>query len=284
MAPRLQLLVIAVLFVAALGWLAGKSWAPAAREPNYQFILAWGQPGSRPGEFQQPIGIAVAGDSLAVIGTSGAGPGEFDAPGGVAVSPGGELYVADFYNHRVQVLSSRGRFLRQLGVTRKKGIRGGYFNYPTDVALLPDGSLAVADAYNDRVQVFAPDGTLLSKWGGPFALNISGSLPGWFKTATAVCADSEGSLFVADFYNHRVQEFTAKGEFLVAIGHHGKDAGQFDRPTDVAVDTDGNLYVVDFGNNRIQKFAQTDNAATPSLPPSKGRPLDQGMGLAQLHP
>lgn len=63
-----------------------------------------------------------------------------------------------------------------------------------------------------------------------------------------------GDIFVADFYNHRVQKFTRAGKFLLAFGSKGSDPGQFDRPTDIAVDNTGNVYVVDFGNNRIQKF------------------------------
>ncbi len=67
-------------------------------------------------------------------------------------------------------------------------------------------------------------------------------------------AGPEGNVFVADFYNHRVQKFTAEGEFLVAFGSQGDGPGMFDRPTDMAEDQEGNVYVVDFGNDRVQKW------------------------------
>lgn len=67
-----------------------------------------------------------------------------------------------------------------------------------------------------------------------------------------------GRPLVADFFNHRVQKFTADGRFLVAFGEHGTAPGQFDRPTDVTIDEDGTVYVVDFGNSRIQKFASIE--------------------------
>ena len=117
----------------------------------------------------------------------------------------------------------------------------------------------VADAYNDRIQVFSSDGTFLRKWGGPLATNIPGSAHGWFSVATAVAVDPDGNIFVADFYNHRIQKFTPEGEFLVAFGSQGIGPGQFERPTDMAFDEEGNVYVVDFGNNRIQKFAPISN-------------------------
>ena len=61
---------------------------------------------------------------------------------------------------------------------------------------------------------------------------------------------------VADFFNHRIQKFTADGQFLVAFGDHGSAPAQLDRPTDVAVEDEGNVYVVDFGNDRVQVFGR----------------------------
>jgi DNA-binding beta-propeller fold protein YncE len=72
----------------------------------------------------------------------------------------------------------------------------------------------------------------------------------------AVTADKEGHIFVADFYNNRVQKFTADGRFLVTVGTKGEKPGQLVFPTDVAVDDKSNVYIVDFGNNRIQKYSQ----------------------------
>ncbi len=194
------------------------------------------------------------GESLGAIGASGSGPGEFDAPGGVAVSPHGHLYVADFYNHRVQVIGSNGEFIRQFGATAQPGRSAGRFNYPTDVTLLSNQDLVVADAYNHRVQLFSSDGDLLQKWGGPFAIRIPGAGNAWFRTATAVTAGPNSNIFVADFYNHRIQKFSKHGKFLVAFGSFGSGPGQLDRPIDMAVDDRGDVFVVDFGNHRIQKF------------------------------
>ena len=67
--------------------------------------------------------------------------------------------------------------------------------------------------------------------------------------------DALGQVFVADFYNHRIQVFTDEGDFLVEFGSQGSAPEEFERPTDITVDAKGNIYVVDFGNNRIQKFA-----------------------------
>jgi len=52
---------------------------------------------------------------IAAWGTSGSGPGEFQEPMGVAVDAQGDIYVADSRNRRVQKFSARGKFLAEFG-------------------------------------------------------------------------------------------------------------------------------------------------------------------------
>ena len=193
------------------------------------------------------------------LGSVGDGPGEFNAPGGLAVTQDGELYVADFYNQRIQHLRADGDFVGQWGTTGEVSVRAGGFNYPTAVALGRDGTLYVADGYNDRIQAFGPDGRFSHKWGGPFAINIFGPFNGWFATVTGIAVDDAGDVYVADFYNNRIQKFTADGVFLGAFGEPGDGAGEFNYAMAVAVAGDGAVYVTDFGNNRIQKWRSKPN-------------------------
>jgi outer membrane protein assembly factor BamB len=164
------------------------------------------------------------------------------------------LFVADFYNQRIQHLKSDGTFVRQWGTTGEIGVSAGEFNYPTDTAVAADGTLYVADGYGDRVQAFARDGTFSHKWGGPFAMNIFGPFNGWFAVATSVAVDPGGNVFVADFYNDRVQKFAADGTFLTAFGGTGDGPGRFHHAIAAAVGDDGSVFVVDFLNSRIQKW------------------------------
>jgi len=200
--------------------------------------------------------FSLDGQSKRLIGKSGSGPGEFNAPGGVAVATNGDLLIADFYNQRIQQLKADGSFVHQWGTTGTIGIWAGEFNYPTDVAFGSEGALYVADGYNDRIQEFGADGTFLRKWGGPFAMNIFGPFHGWFVTVTGVAVDQKGNVFVADFYNHRIQKFAPDGTFLTSFGAKGDAKGQFDHAIAVAVAGDGTVLAVDFGNNRIEKWQQ----------------------------
>lgn len=239
-----------------------------------RFRRQFGTGGDQAGQLGRPMNLTIADGELYVadywqdrivvfgldgrlhrsIGRSGRGPAELDSPGGVAVARGGDLYVADFYGQRVQHLTAAGGFIDQLGSTGEIGIGAGRFNYPTDVALAPDGTLYVADGYNDRIQAFDAEGRYLRKWGGPFGMNIFGPFNGWFATVTGLDLDRDGNLYVADFYNNRVQKFSPEGRFLTSFGEQGSGPGQFDKAIAVAVADDGAVFVADYANNRIQKW------------------------------
>ncbi len=297
--------VVALAFLAVL-WTCSV-WMPTARESPYAQVRAWGGAGSKPGQFNEPTGIAIAGDevyvsdarngriqvfdregrfrrsfgegvlgrpmNLAVAGDEVVVADYFEdavfvfhrdgafrrairpadglrSPGGVVVGADGSFYVADTYRHRVLHLNPDGTVRRQWGVTDRASACAGRFNYPTDVAVAADGALYVADGYNDRVQVFAPDGALVRMWGGPFARNIHGPFKGWFATATSIALAPDGQVYVADFYNDRIQKFTAEGQFLTAFGHALDGPGHSLIAVDVAAD--GVVYAADYGRNEIQ--------------------------------
>ena len=82
----------------------------------------------------------------------------------------------------------------------------------------------------------------------------SGDEPGHFAGAMGVAVGAEGSIYVADMHNNRVQKFDRDGRFLMTIGGPGAGDGEFNEPRDVALDGGGNLYVVDTWNARVQKF------------------------------
>ena len=62
------------------------------------------------------------------------------------------------------------------------------------------------------------------------------------------------NVYVADFYNNRIQKFDSNGTFITSWGSSGTGNGQFNDPSDVAIDSSGNVYVTDSDNNRVQKF------------------------------
>src|SRR5262249_28085004 len=52
---------------------------------------------------------------VSTLGHAGTAPGEFNRPEGLCLDSQDRLYVADSCNHRIQVFSSDGKFLRAYG-------------------------------------------------------------------------------------------------------------------------------------------------------------------------
>ncbi|MDI1495225.1 MAG: NHL repeat-containing protein [Cenarchaeum symbiont of Oopsacas minuta] len=92
------------------------------------------------------------------------------------------------------------------------------------------------------------DHSFILKWGE------SGlDSPGEFLYPQYIAIDSNGSVYVTDLGNKRIQKFDANGEFLTTWGSSGSLPGQFRAPAGITVHKD-NVYVVDRDLNRVQKF------------------------------
>ena len=124
------------------------------------------------------------------------------------------------------------------------------------MALAQDGSLYVADSRNHRIQQFAADGTFIRQW-GTFADSAAGDAPGGtFNEPWDVAVGLDGSVYVTDTWNHRIQQFTAEGQFVRTWGYFGQaERGDaFWGPRALAVDPQGRIYVTDTGNKRVVIF------------------------------
>ncbi|NQW18729.1 MAG: fibronectin type III domain-containing protein [Chloroflexi bacterium] len=179
------------------------------------------------------------------FGTDLAGAGRFDRPGGIAIDSGGNVYVADSSNSRIQKFTADGTFITSWG---GNGDADGKFYYPIDVAIGPQGNVYVADYSASRIQKFTPDGEFISKWG------TRGNGEGDFQSPRGIAIDASGNVFVAE-QNDRVQKFTTEGAFILSWEGVGGEGSQNGQPRGISTDLDGNVYVTDGADSRIHKFS-----------------------------
>ncbi len=174
-------------------------------------------------------------------------PGALTLPLGLDVDRQGNLYVADATTKQVMVYNRDGKFLRSIAGDT-------WFHRPAGLAIDADGRrLYVVDTggvktEEHRVRVFdAQTGKHL------FDIGKRGTAPGEFNLPLNAAVAPDGTLYVVDGGNFRVQKFRSDGTLIGVFGAVGRQGGQFSRPKGVALGPDGNVYVVDaaFGNFQI---------------------------------
>lgn len=253
------------------------------------FLLKFGSSGTGDGQFNQPTGITInSGDTIYVGdrlnervqafdkngnflfkwgGTAGSGDGQFasnNGPVDLAVDSGGNVFVIDRGNHRVQKFTNKGVFLGKFG---SSGSGASNFNQPNGISVAPDGTILIADRNNARVSIWTDTNNVFAN---STTFGSSGTGNGQFNAtsgAVAIAFDPVGDVWVIDRGHHRVQKFdgpalTTTVSYITQIGvtsTPGTTNDKFDSPAGVGVDTDGNIFVVDKNNERIMKFDSDRN-------------------------
>lgn len=173
--------------------------------------------------------------------------GELKKPGGIAVDDQGRVYVIDSTARRLVVYDSLGLYIGEIDGSRD-WIR------PTALAVSREGErVHIVDTggietEQHRVLTYGDKGRLIH------TLGRRGSGEGEFNLPADAAVGPDGTLWVLDAGNFRVQAFDAGGRFLRMFGSVGNAFGQFARPRGLAVDADGLVYVSDAMFCNIQVF------------------------------
>ena len=136
-------------------------------------------------------------------GGPGSGPGQFHVPHGIAVGADGTVHVADRENCRIQIFTPEGEYLREWGGLARPcelfidtrgivhvaelGFRSGM--WPGAMAPQPRET-----ATGGRVSVFDLHGKLLARWGG----GENPCAPGDFFAPHDIWADAHGDVYVSE--------------------------------------------------------------------------------------
>ncbi|MBM3822736.1 MAG: hypothetical protein FJ404_07620 [Verrucomicrobia bacterium] len=134
-------------------------------------------------------------------GEPGTGPGQFHVPHGIAVDQRGRICVADRENDRLQWFSPEGEVLEIWDELARPSQM--IFDAEGNVWVVELGYLAgrwpgtgeaEPGATGGRVSVFDPGGRLLSRWGG----GAEPEAPGDFFAPHDLALDSKGDLYVVE--------------------------------------------------------------------------------------
>lgn len=155
-------------------------------------------------------------------------------PHGIFAVPDGSILCTDDSAHAVFRFSAEGKLLMTIGTPGIPAPQwsGRPFNRPTHTAVSPrTGNMFVTDGYgNCCVHKFDRAGHHLLSWGEP------GVDPGQFIRPHNIAVDEDGTVYVADRENHRVQIFDEDGQFL-------RMWNNIHRPAGLTLGPEGHIYI-----------------------------------------
>ncbi|HLK66518.1 MAG TPA: hypothetical protein VKU19_23955 [Bryobacteraceae bacterium] len=211
----------------------------------------------------------VAGNGTPGFGGDGAAASsaQINTPLGLAVDGAGNLYIADFSNNRIRMVTPGGTITTVAG-----NGNGGYsgdggpaasamLNLPSGVALDSAGNLYIADSGNNVIRKVIPGGaiTTVAGTGVPGYTGDGGpATRAQLINPRAIAVDAVGNILIADG-GTLIRQIVYPTGIITTIGGNGTlgysgDGGlatsaQLNNPSAVALDPNGNLYVADTNNN-----------------------------------
>lgn len=250
-----QLVMAALVTVAALG----SAGAGSAQAAPVKLVLNSGRIGHAVKEVSFDCGENIGIECQA--GEESSLPGGFAFPMGVASAESGDVYVADFGNHRVQKLNSKGEFVLMFG----KGVNA-----------TTHGNVCTAEEI-EKAGVVCKEGV------------ETGSAEGFADPQDVVVEPGSEDVYVLDFENARLEKYSPSGTFIYMIGKevnttaanknmctaaetvhcksgtssdiNSKEAGAFDfEPLegDLLADVGASEHVLYVGDgHRVQKFSSS---------------------------
>ena len=180
------------------------------------------------------------GYNLRSVGTKGSGRRQFSSPSGIVVHDD-VMYISEFFNHRIQKLSTLGDYKSTFG---KHGSGDGELNGPRGLCFDRILKLLfVSDSGNNRVSAFHLDGT--------FAYHIIGTGSNFGKSFIdnpwGLAFDPWGNLHIACYGANCVKVFSVEGRYLMQYGH-GKMMG----PAGIVIDEEGYTFVSEYSGHQYR--------------------------------
>jgi hypothetical protein len=205
----------------------------------------------------------VAGNGIAgYMGDEGpATEAVLNNPHGVAVDAVGNIFIADWINHRIRKVDTSGIITTVAG-NGTGGYSGdggpateGALNRPACVDVDAAGNLYIGDQNNNRVRKVDTSGIITTVAGngtGGYSGDGGPATEAELNLAGGVAVDALGNLYIVEHYGHRIRKVDTFGIITTVAGNgiqgYGGDGGPateaaLQYPEDVVLDAAGNLYI-----------------------------------------
>ncbi|MBI6545553.1 MAG: hypothetical protein HY692_02090, partial [Cyanobacteria bacterium NC_groundwater_1444_Ag_S-0.65um_54_12] len=185
---------------------------------------------------------------------------------------GGNLYIADYNNHRIRKVDTGGIITTVAGdgIDGYSGDGGAATSaqlwFPYDVAVDGAGNLYIADTYNNVIRKVATNGIISTvagtgNWG--YSGDGGAASDAQLDTPYGLTVDNAGIIYIADTWNNRIRKVDLAGTITTIAGSGNRgfagDGGPainawLDTPQGIAIDNNtGYIYFADLYNDRVRR-------------------------------
>ncbi len=226
--------------------------------------------------------LAICTSAQTIYTIAGNGSGSYSGDGGPATSAGiwqpvgvslgnsSNLYISDYFNNRIRMVSSTGIIstFAGTGISGYSGDGGpataAELNNPSAVKVDGSGNVYIADAGNNRIRIVTTSG-IITTCAGNGIKGYSGD--GGLATAAelnnpqCVSVNPSGYVFISDGGNNCIRVINTSGIISTGAGNgiagYSGDGGQataaeLNNPNGFAVGDSGNFFIADENNNCIR--------------------------------
>ncbi len=258
------------------------------QSPDGNILGKFGSYGSGPGQFKKPAGVAVGSDGTIIVLDTGnnriqrievanklktatlpvnlatkllvTGPSRvWNVPAEVLAPLDDDLYAYLPKEGQFAILDLDGKEKKRFGT--KQGKTPSVTRGTRGFAASRKMGLFVADNPNNRLQSFGLDGTWKANLAESTGFFDSKKKEGRVKDPRGVAINDEGTIYIADTGNQRVDAFSPEGVFLFGFGPQIGSL-EMKEPTSVAWDKSGFVYVADKGLKRVFKCEPSGSLIT----------------------
>lgn len=220
---------------------------------------------------------------------------QLSQPVGLNFDASGNMYIADYGNHRIRMINATGIISTVAGTVSGYSGDGGAatsarLSYPTDVAFDAAGNMYISDYNYGLIRKVTTAGIISTFAGGgsSYADGIPATNASFYAT-NGVRVDQAGNVYVTDMYNNRICKITTAGLCYTIAGDGtsgytgdggAATAARVSYPAFIEVDKAGNIFFSDHSNNVIRKIDAAGIITTIAGTGTSGNTGDGGSATA----
>lgn len=196
-----------------------------------------------------------------------------DNPHDIAFDAVGNLYISDFFNHRIRKVDTTGVITTYAGMGNA-GVNGdsglataAALGYPDGIAIDAIGNLYVSEGNHACVRRIDTAGIITTIAGVADSTTYNGdgiqATSAHLNFPSDIAIDSIGNIFISEHFGGRIRKIDGSGiiQTIAGTGVSGYNGdnmpavtAQLNHPLGLAFDLQWNLFIAESYNNRIRKI------------------------------